>query len=121
MSVMTEGCLLFFLGAKATYAHLRHIYTVIHFLNFFLAPPALANLLLAIPTKGKSLKVLQFGIAAVCCWFVCVAALLAGIMIDEAIVGPDSGRPFYMTSKEETNLALSLESSGRIPHHFLAL
>ena len=94
-----EVLLLVTLGAKSAFFHLHHVYTVLHFSVFLLAPPAIANLVLHLTAK-KEKKWLQFGASAGCCWIACMVALLGNIMVDEAIIGVDAGKPFYMTKGE---------------------
>jgi len=105
-SVVLEIGILGLLGAKASYAHLRHIYTVIHFLNLLLAPPALANLVVAFAARRGKQRTVQFWAGTACCWVACITVLFGNIMIDEAIVGVGAGKPFYMTGDKEPNQAL---------------
>jgi len=92
-------------GAKSAFLHFHHAYTVLHFLVFLLAPPAIANLVLHLTAKKEKKKWLQFAASTSCCWVACMTVLLGNIMIDEAIMGVEAGRPFYMTKKEPNKRA----------------
>jgi hypothetical protein len=100
--LVIEVVLLVSLGPKSSYSRLHHAYTLLHFSVFLLAPPAIANLVLHLTLKKEKKKWFQFAAAAACCWVACMFALLGNIMVDEAIMGVDAGKPFYM-SKTEPN------------------
>ena len=85
------------MGARGAYAHLGHAFTAIHFLSFFLGPPAVANLVFYFVSRRSAKKWVRFFSAALCCWISCMVALVGHIAVDEAVVGIDAGRPFYMT------------------------
>jgi hypothetical protein len=90
-------------GAKGAYGHLRHAFTLVHFLNCLLAPPAVAHVVLHWGARATSRGWLQLVMVVPCCWFACMASIMWGIGIDEAIVGPDAGKPFYMTRASRPN------------------
>jgi hypothetical protein len=95
--VLAEAVALGIWGAKGTYDHFRHIFTVMHFLNCLLAPPAVAHAVFYLAARVTSLAWLQFFFIVPCCWLACMAVIVGHIMIDEAIAGPDAEKPFYMT------------------------
>ena len=103
-SVFCEASLMLVQGAKVAYARLGHVYTAIHFLNLLVAPPAVANLVLAI-TARRWKKTLQLAAGTACCWAACMTVLLGNIAVDEAIGGVDAGKPFYMTPENEPSHA----------------
>jgi len=92
-----ELILLATMGAKGTYADLGQRFTAMHFLGFVLGPPAVANLVFYLASRWNLKKWLGFSFATLCCWLACMAALLGNIAVDEAIVGVDAAKPFYMT------------------------
>ena len=108
-----EVVLLISVGAKSAFLHLHHAYTVLHFLDFLLAPPAIANLVLHLTARKEKKKWMQFAAAAACCWIACMSALLGNIMVDEAIMGVDAGKPFYMAKKEPNQAPEPTAPSGR--------
>ena len=91
------------IGAKGTYARLGHWFTAMHFLGFFLAPPAVANLVFHFASRRNLKKWVTVLAATACCWAACMTALLGHIEVDERIVGTDAEKPFYMTSPREQN------------------
>jgi hypothetical protein len=113
--VAVELLLLAAMGARGTYAHLGHAFTVMHFLGFPLGPPAVANLVLHFASRWKLNKWLRFSSAMLCCWIACMAALLGHIIVDEAIVGIDAGKPFYMTPSGAPNKAAAPNRRPRFP------
>jgi hypothetical protein len=100
-------------GAKGAYGHLRHAFTLVHFLNCLLIPPAVAHVILLLGARATSRGWLQLLMVVPCCWFACMASIMWGIAIDEAIVGPDAGKPFYMTRVSRPNKRSS--GDGGIP------
>ncbi len=98
--VALEVMLLVSVGAKSAFLHLHHAYTVLHFLVFLFAPPAIANLVLHLTAKKEKKNWMQFAAAAACCWITCMSVVLGNIMVDEAIMGVDAGKPFYLAKKE---------------------
>jgi hypothetical protein len=95
--IAVELVLIATMGAKGTYANLGHRFTTMHFLGFFLGPPAVANLVLYCASRLNLKQWSRLVCATLCCWVACMAALLAHIAVDEAIVGIEAGKPFYMT------------------------
>jgi hypothetical protein len=99
--VGVEFLLLAVFGAKSAFVHLHHAYTALHFVVFLLAPPAIANLVLHLTAKKNMKRWHQFTSGVACCWLACMTALLGNIVIDEAIVGVDAPKPFYMSLKAD--------------------
>jgi hypothetical protein len=95
--IILELVLLATIGPKGAYAHFGQRFTAMHFLGFFLGPPAAANLVLYLASRLNVRQWLRFASTTLCCWVACMAALLGHIAVDEAIVGIDAGKPFYMT------------------------
>jgi hypothetical protein len=121
--IVTELVLFAALGPKGTYAHLGHGFTALHFLGFLLGPPAVANLVFHVGCQWNLNRWLRFFSATGCCWITCMSALLGNIVVDEAIVGIDAGKPFYMTPPRGPNkvparnarIALPLQSKHPRP------
>lgn len=109
--VLLEIGLLQILGAKATYWYLGQIFTVIHFTNFLLAPPAVANIVFVLIDKHAKRKFFAFVLSCFCCWIACMIMLLGNIAVDEAIVGIDAPDSFYMTKPEPLD---SISQSQRL-------
>jgi hypothetical protein len=109
-----EAALLILMGAKSAFAHLHHLFTALHFAVLLLTPPAIANLILHLTAKKQTTRRFQFSAAVACCWIACITVVIAHIVIDEAIVGIDSGRPFYLSEKkpnqplEPTTMAVTI-------------
>jgi hypothetical protein len=112
--VLLETGLLLVLGAKFTYWHLGQIYTAIHFINFLLAPPAIANVVFVFINKDVKRQFLAFAVSCLCCWIACMSVLLVNIGVDEAIVGIDAPESFNMTKPErpDTIPQSQFQSSG---------
>jgi hypothetical protein len=112
--VLLETGLLLVLGAKFTYWHLGQIYTAIHFINFLLAPPAIANVVFVFIYKDVKRQFLAFAVSCLCCWIACMSVLLGNISVDEAIVGIDAPESFNMTKPErpDTIPQSQFQSSG---------
>jgi hypothetical protein len=101
--IVAELVLLAALGARSTYADLGHGFTALHFAGLLLGPPAIANLVSCLGRRISLNRWLRFFSATVSCWIACMAALLGNIAVDEAIVGVDAGKPFYMTPPPRPN------------------
>jgi hypothetical protein len=101
--IAAELVLIATMGAKGAYANLGHRFTAMHFLGLFLGPPAVANLILYCGSRLNMQLWLRLVCAMLCCWAACMAALVGHIAVDEAIVGVDAGKPFYMTPPEGPN------------------
>lgn len=102
LCITTEIALLGTLGAKATYSRLGIGFTLIHEVSFWLGPPAIANLLLLLfRIQSDTWRRRKIAVATLVCWFACVSALFANIAVDEAIVGVDAGKPFFMTKPSD--------------------
>jgi hypothetical protein len=106
-AIAVEAVFLGAMGPKGSYAHLGHGFTALHFFGFFLGQPAIANLVYFYGARRNLKWWLRFSSATVCCWITCMAALLGHIAVDEAIVGIDAGRPFYMKPPGGPNPAAS--------------
>jgi hypothetical protein len=116
VALVTVELLLFSaIGARSTYAHLGHAFTAMHFLGLLLGPPAVANLVLHFASRWSLNKWLRFSSVTLCCWVACMAALLGHIIVDEAIVGIDAGKPFYLTPPAEPNEAATPNRHPRFP------
>jgi hypothetical protein len=113
--IVMELLLLAAMGARGTYAHLGHVFTAMHFLGFLLGPPAVANLVLHFAPCWNLNKWFRLSSVALCCWIACMAVLLGHIIVDEAIVGPDAGKPFYLTPPSEPNKAAAPDCHPRFP------
>ena len=118
--IVIELLLLAAMGARGTYAHLGHVFTAMHFLGFFLGPPAVANLVLHFATCWNLNKWFRLSSVTLCCWIACMAVLLGHIIVDEAIVGPDAGKPFYLTPPGEPNKSAAPNRHPRFPLGALA-
>jgi hypothetical protein len=103
--VVVELLLIATLGAKGVYAHGGHAFTSMHFLSFLLGPPAVANLVLHLLSRWNLNRWLRFSSVTFCCWIGCMAVLLGHSIVDEAIVGIDAGKPFYLTPPGAPNKA----------------
>jgi hypothetical protein len=108
--IAAELALLATMGAKGTYAHLGQLFTAIHFFGFFLGPPAVANLVFYYTSRLSTRQWLRFSSATFCCWIACMAALLGNIAVDEAIVGIDADKPFYMTPPSGPNIMIDCKA-----------
>lgn len=83
-------------GPLETYARLGRAYVAIHFIAFFLGPPAVANLAYLALARMKRPMWNSIVAALALCWPASMVAVGMNIWVDEGIVGIDAGRPFYM-------------------------
>ena len=107
--ILAEAVVLGTFGAKEAYAHLRHVFTAIHFVNFLLAPPAVAHIAFYVAARLTHRAWLQFVAVVPCCWLACMSVVVGHIVIDEAIVGPDARKPFYLTGEAGPNPPASVD------------
>ena len=105
--VVAEAIALSIWGAKGTYAHFRHLFTLVHFVNYVFVPPAVAHVAFYIASRLSSQAWLQSVGVVGCCWLACMSVIIGHIVIDEAIVGPNAGKPFYLTGPTRPNHAAS--------------
>jgi hypothetical protein len=88
-------------GAQEAYYRLGIIFVMIHETALMLGPPAVANLILLLTSvRSRTWKAWKVAVAFVFCWTACVAGAFWNIYVDEAIVGPDAGAPYYMTAPQ---------------------
>jgi len=73
------------------------------FAGLLLGPPAVANLVSHLGRRISLNRWLRFFSATVSCWIASIASLLGNIAVDEAIVGVEAGKPFYMTPPPRPN------------------
>ncbi|MFO0961306.1 MAG: hypothetical protein U0625_00210 [Phycisphaerales bacterium] len=83
-------------GPLETYARLGRPYVAIHFIAFFLGPPAAANLAYLALMRMKRPMWSSIVAALALCWPASMIAVGMNFWVDEGIVGVDAGRPFYM-------------------------
>lgn len=97
--IIIESELLILLGPKKTFEYLHHIFSAIHLFNLFLAPPAIANIILHITASISASSLgkisIQLSIAIICCWLMSIIVIFANVMINEAIMGVDAGKSFW--------------------------
>jgi hypothetical protein len=103
--VLSEGLALLIFGAKGSYARFGHFFTVVHFVNCIFTPPAVAHVAFYLVSRLTKRIGMQFIAVVSACWFTCIAAIFGHFVIDEAIVGPDAEKPFYMSSATGPNCA----------------
>lgn len=97
--VALETVLLLVMGAWGAYRDLHHTYTLLHFINFYFAPPAVANLLLHFTARWPAGE-RRFTVVTLCCSLAGMAVLVGNIIVDESITGTNSGGPFYLTRND---------------------
>ena len=88
-SVVLEIVLSIAFGPLSLHRHLDGLHSVVHFINFILAPPAVACVILVRAARSGTRSVLPRIAAIGVCWFTCMASLLGNIVVDEAIYGID--------------------------------
>jgi len=71
--------------------HLDHrfglSYRLFHEIGFLFGPPAVATLTFLAVSRIVRFATVRIGLATAACWFACMMALLANIMVDEDIHG----------------------------------
>jgi hypothetical protein len=97
LAILVEIILLVALGAKTSYIRLGVGFAVMHYICFWLGPPAVANLVLILLSHGfDTWKPWRIVVAVLACWFVCMPTVVVNIVIDEQIVGINGEGPFYL-------------------------
>lgn len=110
--VVSEMLMLAVLGAKESSFRFGRIFTIFHFVSCVFAPPAVAHLAFYLSSRWTRRISLQFITVVPCCWLACMVVILGHIAIDEAIVGPDAGRPFYFSNAIDRIESLQPTRSG---------
>jgi len=102
-SVGVELALLGIFGAKGAYSAFGRSFVALHFVALLLGPPAVANVTLQCMSRQAEPTWLRLFATTVSCWFACVGVLVGHIAVDEAIMGVDAERPFFMVVPRTPN------------------
>jgi len=119
-SILVEVALISAMGAKGSYVHLGYKFTALHLFDVLLGPPAIANLVYFFAARCNLNLWLRFSSAALCCWIACFVGVLGHITIDEAIVGSEAGKPFFLIPRNELVASIQQLNRCRSSEHFIA-
>jgi len=87
VSLIVETSLSLWIGPLRLDHRFGIFYWILHGIGFFFGPPAIGVLVFVTVSRFVRFTTVRVGLATAVCWIVCMATLLANIMVDEDING----------------------------------